>query len=248
MRVAMNRVTRWVAAVLLIGFAASTARADPVDLVLNPSPQEFSNTCQSYSMGLAMAFHPSSPFAATTPTELRELERRLRKALTDSAAANNHPVATREDWKVAVETVSNDVLTVSVESFKDLDPAMQFVAQKTAISNPEGLGDVLSAALVSTPVMMSFTRIESSDYKPQSHIVTVFGVQLPNASMDNTAHPKLLLVNSAVKYANNVKNICAQEALSDNDRYRAMVSLTDNYELNLFGNTKPYVITYISKK
>ncbi len=55
MRVARNPFTKWVAAVLVSGFAASTASADPVDLVLNPSLQEFSNTCQSYCNRCSLA-------------------------------------------------------------------------------------------------------------------------------------------------------------------------------------------------
>lgn len=79
MRIAMSCVVKCVAAVLAAGLQVSIARADPVDLVPNSSPQEFSNTCHSYSKGLAMAFHTDTPFRATTPTELRELERRLRR-------------------------------------------------------------------------------------------------------------------------------------------------------------------------
>ena len=142
--------------------------------------------------------------------------------------------------------MTNGILTVKWKEFDHLDPAMHFVAEETGVSDPEVLGAALSAALVKTPVMMSFTRIISSTY-PRSHIVTVFGIQLPPASMDDTAHPRLLLVNSAVKYGGNVKNICAVEDLSDNDRYRAIAAFTDSYDLNLFA-PKPYLITYIEAK
>ncbi|TPJ77211.1 hypothetical protein [Mesorhizobium sp. B2-6-2] len=230
------------AAILLVSgiVVASVASADPIDLVINPSPQEFSNTCQSYSMALAMAFAPNSPFRAETATELRELERRTRKALEASA---NGAEPTRDDWKAAVEEVSNGVLSVDWKAFDHLDPAMHFVADKTGVSNPDGLGEALSAALVQTPVMLSFTRIEESKYAT-THIVTVFGVQLPDASMDDSVKPKLLLVNSAVKYPGGAKNVCAEEDLSDADKYRAIGTITDNYDMTLFKG-KPYLVTFI---
>lgn len=218
------------------------ATAGPIELVLNPSPQEFSNTCQSYSMGLAATFQPNTPFAVTTPVQLRELERKLRKALEDSAKGKPPQ---RGDWKVAMEAVSGGKLTVGWRTFDHLDPAMRFIAEKTGISKPETLGPVLSAGLVKTPVMLSFTRVEKSAY-PSQHIVTAFGVQLPEASMGDSAKPKLLLANSAVKYPNGVKNICAAEALSDNDKYRADLTLSGNYDLTLFDGK--HLVTYVEKK
>ncbi|TIM31604.1 MAG: hypothetical protein E5Y63_06190 [Mesorhizobium sp.] len=217
--------------------------ADPVDIVLNPSPQVTGSTCQSYSMGLAMSFHSASPFKAETPTELRELERRIRAALTDSATANGRTQPIRDDWRVAMEKVSNGKLTAKWRSFRNLDSALRFAGDMTGITNPEGLGEALSATLVKTPVMLSFNRIGSSNYLPQSHIVTVFGVQIPNATMGENAHPKLLIVNSAVKYNNDVKNICANEDLSDTDKYRATADLTNDYDIHRFGDT--HLVTYV---
>src|SRR5262249_5532784 len=158
------------------------------DLVLNPAPQQFSNTCQSYSMALAATFHPASPFTVDKPQQLRDLERKLRQALVESAKGQE---PARKDWKAAMETVSNGKLTVGWREFDNLDSAMRFVADKTGISKPETLGDVLSAASVKTPTMLSFTRVEKSVYAPSTHIVTAFGVQLPEATMANDAKPKL---------------------------------------------------------
>ena len=120
---------------------------------------------------------------------------------------------------------------------------MRFVAQKTGISRAADLPTTIAAGLVKTPVMLSFTRVARSAYASQ-RIVTAIGVQLPEASMADNARPKLLLVNSAVKYPNGVKNICANEALSDNDKYRADLTLTDDYELTRFSG-KPYLVTYV---
>jgi hypothetical protein len=74
----------------LILLASSTASSDiansgPLEIILNPSPQEFSNTCQSYSMALGVSLNPSSPFKADQAAELRDLERRIRQALVVSA-------------------------------------------------------------------------------------------------------------------------------------------------------------------
>lgn len=228
---------------LVIVFLDRPAVSGPIDIVLNPSPQEFGNTCQSYSMALAVSFAPSTPFQADTALELRDLERQIRQALVDSARQNGRPTdqPIRDDWRAAVEKVTNGVLSVTWKSFEHLDSAMNFVADLTGISNPAGLGTVLSVALVKTPALMSFKSIATSAY-PHSHVVTVFGVQLPNQSMGDDATPQLLLVNSAVKYPGGVKNICAQEDLSDVDRYRAITTLTSDYE---FTN---YLVTWITNK
>ena len=194
-------------------------------------------------MGLAATFDSNSPFSVSTPMQLRELERKLRKALEDSAKGK---LPVRTDRKAAMEAVSGGKLTVAWREFDHLDPAMRFVAQKTGISRPETLGSALSASLVKTPVMLSFTRVARSAY-PSQHIVTALGVQLPEATMADTAKPKLLLVNSAVKYPNGAKNICAAEALSDNDKYRADLTLTGDYDFTLFSG-KPYLVTYVDRK
>jgi hypothetical protein len=197
-------------------------------------------------MALAMTFHPASPFKADTPTELRELERRLRAALKASADSHQRAEPVREDWKAAMEAVSNGQLSIAWKDFAHLDPAMRFVASQTGISNAASLGATLSVALVKTPVMLSFTRIGTSSYAT-SHIVTIFGIDLPNASMTDSAKPKLLLVNSAVKYAGNVKNICAEGDLSDKDKYRAMATLSNDYDFRLFF-PNPYLVTYVVTK
>jgi len=242
------------AGVLLAGFLACTslceATAGPIDIVIDPAPQAFSNTCQSYSLGLAMAFEPTSPYQAGTATELRDLEENLRQAIDDSVS--QHPKSERpdgpirDDWRAAVEKVTSNALTVKWKSFNDLDSAMRFVGDKTNVTDPESLGTTLSAALVKTPVLLSFKRVQGSSYST-SHIVTVFGVELPQASLAENAHPKLVIVNSAVKYAGGVKNVCSVSDLSDADRYQATSVLTDDYDFNLFsGNT--YLVTWVEPK
>jgi len=191
-----------------------------------------SNTCQSYSMALSMAFQPQSPFQANTPAELRDLEERIRQSLLDSASHHDGD-PTRDDWQAAAEKVTSGVLTVRSKAFSNLDSAMHFVGDTTGITDPGGLGTTLAATLVKTPVMMSFNRIQSSKYFPSSHIITVFGVQLTPVSLDEDDHPQLLLVNFAVKYANNIKNVCDQGDLSDQD--------------NKF-HPNPYLISYVSAK
>lgn len=228
------------------------AMAGPIDIALDPSPQEFANTCQSYSLGLAMTFSPNSPIKADTQIELRNLERQLRVEIVRNwqKVHPNDKDPNRDDWKEAVEKLSSNALTLQWKSFNHVDDAMRFVGSSTGITSPETLGTVLSVAVVKTPVMLSFKKIESSDYRGAagtgSHIVTVFGVQLPPATMTDDAHPKLLLVNSAVKFLGGKRNICSEEALSDDDRYSAVTTLTDNYVLYPHG--AKYFVTYIVDK
>jgi hypothetical protein len=124
------------------------AYAGPIELVLNPSPQEFGNTCQSYSMALAVSLNPSSPIKAikaNKATELRELERRIRQELVASAQRAGRTEAIRDDWKSAVEKVTNHVLSVDWKDFDHLDPALRFAATLTGVSDPQGLGTIRGA-------------------------------------------------------------------------------------------------------
>lgn len=201
-------------------------------------------------MGLAMTFNSSSPLKADTPAELRDIERRLRAAITEHASAAGRSDPLQEDWRAAMLRVTSGKLKLDHKDFADLDSAMRFVAGSTGISNPQSLGAVLSIALVRAPVLMSFRKIGNSDYRGAngqgSHVVTIFGVQLPPATMADTAKPKLLLVNSAVKYQNNVKNVCNETDLSDHDRYSAITTLTDAYELKRFDGPKPYIVHFVT--
>ena len=232
---------RILVAAMLLSAALHAAAAASVDLVLNPSPQAAGNTCQSYSLALALAFAPAYPTGPKTAQELRDLERRIRTELVKSAAGGT---IDRTDWKVAVEAATGGKLTVASRQFADLDAALRFVALQTGIDHADQLPTAISAALVRIPVLMSFTRIGTSKY-PEGHIVTVFGVVSPPASITNQARPKLLMVNSAVKYPGGVKNICAEEDLSDADHYRATVALTGDYDPKLFGS-KPYLVSYVA--
>lgn len=251
-----NLCFRFIIVLATIIFEA-TAVAGPADIVLQPSPQAFTNTCQSYSMGLAMSFHPASPYKASTPKELRELELRLRKEVEASAVAGgrskNDP--SQDDWRVAMTRVSGDKLKLTQKSFDNLHDAMAFVVEKTGISAPETLGTTLSAQLVKTPVLMSFHQIEGSDYRGKrrdgqpgqgSHIVTVLGVQMPPATLDETAKPKLLFVNSAVKYKNNEKNVCETSDLPGDNIYSAIVRLTDKYDRKLHDGK--YLLNFVESK
>lgn len=242
----------------VLGVAVTNgAYGGPADIVMTPSPQAFVSTCQSYSMGLAMSFHPASPYKATTPKELRDLELRIRKEVEASAVKNNRSPKnpTHEDWRVAVDKVSGGKLKLSPATFKNLNEAMQFVAKTTGISAPGLLGTALAANLVKTPVLMSFHQIEGSDYRGKmqdgrpgngSHIVTVLGVQMPPQTMGDEAKPKLLMVNSAVKFKNEQKNTCEVSDLSGDEKYSAVATLTDNYVRNDYSGT--FLVNYIEAK
>ena len=238
-----------VASIATASFFARThqAGAGPIDIALNPSPQATDFSCQSYSFALAMAFNPGSPFKANTTGELRDLERSIRKKMEASATAAGRATnaVQRSDWPGAVNAASNGALVVKSHQFTSVDKAMHFVADTTGVPHAEQLGPTLSLALVKTPVVMSFRRIKGSDYTgggDGSHIATVFGVELPPQSMGDDAKPKLLIVNSAVKYGATRKNVCWDGDLSDHDKYMAEATLTSDYDLKNFGGKTPYPI------
>jgi hypothetical protein len=221
--------------------ATCPATSGPVDIVLDPSPQETGSDCQSYSLALALSLNPNSPIKADTPKALRNLEESIRAEIVDRAAGHEPG---RADWAFAVDTVTHGKLKLVSKSFAHLDDLMRFVGNLTQITAPSTLGLNLSAILVHTPVLLSFTRIGNSIY-PGGHIVTALGVDLPPASMGDNAHPGLLMVNSAVKYKDNIKRICAKSDLSDTDRYSATSTIVTNYDLKKF-DPKPYLVDYLA--
>jgi hypothetical protein len=238
----MRRFAGWPLTLVLL-LASKLAWSGPLDIVLNPSPQEFENTCQSYSMALAVSLLPDSPLQANRASELRDLERRIRSAL-DARAING---GVRSDWRAALESATNGVFTLEVSEFAHVDQAMRFVAELTGVPNAGQLGPAISLTRIKTPAIISFKRVAKSVYKG-SHIITVFGVELPPKSMTDDATPELLLTNSAVKYASGRKNLCAAEDLSDADPYRAITTRTSDYELTKFGGPNPYLVTWVRRK
>lgn len=227
------------------------ASAQQTELVLTAPPQAFLNSCQSYSIAVAMGYVPSAPFKAETPQELRELEQRVYAKLQEIAVSKNTQVGMlpATDLAAAIETVTSNALTLVSKQFAHLDDAMRFIATETGISSPEGLGATLAVNLVKRPVLLSFSRIKASSYA-SGHVVSVFGVQLPPATMGDSAKPKLLVLNSAVKYAGGIKNACENNDFpgpqSPGDkRYSAVLTLTDDYAIRFTG---PFYVNRVVKK
>lgn len=237
-------------ALCLLLFFPLAAGAQQTELVFTAPPQAFLNSCQSYSIAVAMGYVPSAPYKAETPQELRDLEQRVYAKLKQIAESKNTEIGKlpATDLAASIEFVTSNALTLVSKQFAHLDDAMRFIATETGISDPAGLGATLSVTLVKKPVLLSFSKVKASSYA-SGHVVSVFGVQLPPTTMGDSAKPKLLLLNSAVKYAGGVKNACEFNDFpgpqSPGDKkYSAVLTLTDDYTLRFTG---PFYVNRVMK-
>jgi hypothetical protein len=221
---------------LLVFLYSTNAIAGPEKLLFEPASQDSHYTCQSYSIGVLAAFLSNSGVSPTNAAELRAMELSLRKKIETNAVAAGRPSdkSEFEDWKLALEQHSSNKLTLKAQTFANWDDTVRFIASKTGISRSDNLPAFLLPSVVKTPVMLSFKKIEASDYTGSSgagtHVATVFGTHLPLQTMGEDAVPELLILNSAVKWGTKYgKNMCVMNNLTDRDPYQAHLIRTTQY-------------------
>jgi hypothetical protein len=229
------------------------ALAGPERLIFEPASQATHYTCQSYAIGLLTSFFPNSGINPTTALELRDLERALRQKIEANAVAEGRQAdkSNSEDWKLALEQQSSSRLTLRSATFSNWNDAVRFIAEKTGISRLDTLPNFLLPSVVRTPVMLSFSKIEHSDYRGATgvgtHIATVFGVHLPPQTLGEDAMPELLILNSAVKWGSKSgRNMCVINNLTDNDPYQASLIRSTNY--TKFKHSGGYLVRYLDLK
>ncbi|MBI5792670.1 MAG: hypothetical protein HZA63_14465 [Rhodocyclales bacterium] len=223
---------------LLLAVAASSAQASPpVDLILRPRPQSYTDSCQSYGLAFAAASIPGGPLQAGTGKQLRVLEVELRKARDAIAKADGSSPYDHAVWKKALEQVSAGALTLDIQYIADFEAFVDKVESMTGISNAEALGPTLAAALVKLPVLTSVNRIGNDSYAT-GHVVELMGV-----SRGNTSPPGLAVLNPAVKVgASPEKKTCELDDNVGDTKYQAFVSVERSYALKQFGGKLLFMV------
>jgi hypothetical protein len=245
------------AALLLLSLMVFSAQvfSRPINIVMNPWPQEGYFSCQSYTSALAASFNAASPFQAKTQAQLRDLELRIRKEIEKNAIKNGRKYneADHDDWRTGIEKAFNGEMKLKTKEFKKWTEAIEYIATRTNMRAAAALPKQFAVALVDMPVLMSFERIEKSDYrgakKNSSHIVTIFGLQEPNSSTTEDFKPELLILNPAVKDGGTL--VCSDHPITTGDRnYSAVTSLTKDYDVKVFGKDKNrrYLVHTIERK
>lgn len=239
----MNRFARVVTfgASLLVG---SPTLAQSLDVVTNPIPQAYADTCQSYSLAFALARAGVPGFGLETVAEVRAAEKSVRDAINaeirTGESAYSHAV-----WQRAVARLTSNNYKLNRAEFSSFEQFMAEAGSKTGITAAGTLGSSVSYLLSGTPVMTSFTNIGGNAYT-SGHIVTIFGTDRSPAPVSTA--PKLLLLNSAVKggpanpgYA----PVCNSGLLPGDLKYTGALKLEGAYTLKAFAGK--FLLFWISR-
>ena len=218
----LNTVLRF-AALLVVSTAASAAVP-----TLDPKPQAYSNTCQSYSLAYALAATGLPGTDVATIGRLREQELALRGAIDAIAKAQKASPYSHTVWQEAVRQHTGGKVVLRLEYVPD---EVAFFERVRALTNSWDASQSLAASYfgVAKPVMTSATRVGKESYG-SGHIVTVLGVD--SRPMSPTP---LAVLNSAVKHGQSTKNSCEPGDLPGDERYTAQAAVVKDYELKRFG-------------
>ncbi|MFL0587505.1 hypothetical protein ACH0BU_12775 [Sphingomonas olei] len=191
----MKRIGIFVCAFAGLGLPSTPVAAQSLDVVTSPIPQGYTDTCQSYSLGFALARANVPGFTLQTVAEVRSAEAAVRAAINaeikPGESAYNHAV-----WQRAVLRLTSNNYRLNRVEYPTFEALAEKAAALTGISNAGTLSGSVAFLLSQTPVMTSFSKIDGNTYS-SGHIVTVFGVDRPSGPV--SVAPKLLLLNSAVK-------------------------------------------------
>lgn len=222
------------------------------ELILDPSPQSTSNTCQSYSIAFALAQSGLWHEPIETPKQLRKLEVDVRSTINkyvEEEKAKGHKVSPyhHSTWAEAVKRVSSNNLELKL--FYPSTPREYYEKVIEVTGNPKTgiLSGPIAASLVTSPIMTSVTRLENSKYK-SGHIVTLIGLvsDLPQYSSIATMDIGMLVLNSAVKSGGKTFNMCSEDFTPGDKKYSAELSLTKSYDIKQWGGK--YLLMWIQKK
>ncbi len=221
-------------------FISISVQASVIDLVVSPSPQSYTNTCQSYALAYSLGTLGNSPYPIDTTRELRTLELELRQKIEAVAQRDQSTPYHHAVWQTAVQEFTSGQFRLHREELADEAALAARIVELTGIDAAETLGPALSSFLIKTPVLLSFRRIGTSSY-PSGHIVPVLGT-----SGGVVSRPKLLLLNPAVKSSPSPDRLlCSPDTLPGDTRYSAVTSIESDYELRPFDGR--WVLQWLAK-
>lgn len=206
---------------------ATSVSADP-RFAVAPTGQALSSTCQSYALGLALAFKRDPAFKIDTASQLRTTESAIREQIKEAAggASVNH-----DHVKKGFDTYTGGKYKLV---FKDVDVTQ--VGEEAGKRSGVTVANIvpqnfLLGAVVKDVTLASATKIGKDSYTA-GHIFTILGKDGPPNSNE-----KLLTLNSAVKVKNLTKNMCEDGIPDDPGPYTAELSwmLGSNITFKMFG-------------
>ncbi len=229
--------------ILLISFSSHAI----TELILDPSPQATSNTCQSYSIAFSLAQSGLWPETIESPKQLRALEQRVRTEINLVAKQDENKTPYHHDvWAKAVKRVSSNNLKLKRFYTESPNAYYKKIASITGMTSSEILSGPISALLVKAPIMTSVTTLENNDYA-DGHIITILGLteDVPKNRSLASMNQNILALNSAVKSGAKTFNICSEDITSGDKKYSASLSLATNYKVKQWG--AKYLLMWIEK-
>jgi hypothetical protein len=229
-------------AMLATLFFASAQPASAVDVFLNPQPQAYNNTCQSYGLALALAMAGDGAYAVQNTGELRAAEEYLRGLIETIAKQKSLTPLHHTVWEDAVAAATNSRYSLVIEEIASVDAFNSRVAALTGNGAVEVTGSLLAAIMTRQAVLTSVKSVDSNRYG-SGHIVTLFGV---GGGPPNSSQRPLAMLNSAVKTPRGDLNACNLKDKPGDLKYSAEVALKTRYELNPFGGK--YRLMWLKRK
>jgi len=183
--------------------------------VVAPTGQATGHTCQSYALGVALAFKRDPNFRIDTAAQLRTAEQAIRAAIVKEAAGAevNH-----EHIRAGFRAYTGGRYVLKMQDV-DIAQLGAFAAQRSGLSSQAAAPPTfLLGSVVKDVILSSATKIGSDSYK-SGHIFTILGSDGgPNSNQ------KLLVLNSAVKVKDTTKNSCSDGVPDDPGPYTASTS------------------------
>lgn len=207
-----------------------------IDLYKDTVPQAQLDTCQSYSIILAIASKGDPSFPIANFAALRKAEEDFR------SIANQIPGGPfgHDALKQAVTKYTSGAFRLVVE-YPGAD-IVQWISRVRALTTLESTADALVGKLNGTKfpvVLTSVTKLNQSTY--DGHIIAVLGVLGSGLNSDT----QLLAFNSAIKGQGGSVNRCEPGTQPGDMRYQAGVVATNNFELKQW--SAKYVIMHIER-
>jgi hypothetical protein len=231
----------------LIAVAAIVALCSPgpaladniTEIIETPIPQYTSNTCQSYSAAVLLAFKNDQRFPINTLQALRDAEVGIRQGIEQSAKDNNHYSngkldPTHDDIIAGFGGYTSNVYKLKRRTLMGIDALGDYIGDQTGISSVVPFP--IATSVIQTPLMVSVTRVGPNSYR--GHLVTVLGVSGPPSS-----NRKYLIVNSAVKTGAGTKLFCDPNEPASQTTYGALTTWTNDIDFKDFGNQTYYAFS-----
>jgi len=200
----------------------ASAYADP-GFVLSPTGQATGNTCQSYALGVALAFKRDPLFKVNTAAELRSVELGIREEIKKVSGTND---VSHDHIKQGFDAYTKGIYKLTFKDVTIPDVGSEAGRRSGITSAALVPANFLLGAVVKDVVLASATRIDANPYG-SGHIFTVLGADGPPNSGQ-----RLLILNSAVKVKDKTRNTCTDGVPDDPGPYTAELSWKSISDIN----------------